>query len=695
MRSLNELLLKQIKTSKKIKKEKETFGYYPDVFIFLHDQTQYSEELKRLSRAKYLYTDGYDLKPVGFLSYAFQSFKGWLGFNNHCQRQKVALGLYKFAYYGYLNNYQRDELGNLQHHGLTEEDITLFQGPKNDKTTEKIQEKLIGFYVEHSKQFSVSLNQVQVTKFYIFGSAWERIGFWEEIPKLDPQRQQLINDTVNHLETGEEKKHYVHFADSQYARAAAAKIVDEVIKEEDSIGSQVKNKWNRALLTKKSPGLLERAISFAPSISSKKPELFIRYYFQQKKFKQAWPLIESLVDTNVDTNKEAALGYLTDIPREHIEQLITKDSELATVLASHYFKTKPDDIETIRFVSQFTTLNDQFPRQAFRLLVDKKDFDNAYKLLEQQLEKAHSNRKQLLQFNTKDLGLLANHFERLGNSHADAAVREKRQGNWEHAISFALKSVEAKNKAMQIDPNRKEQFYTQKRFYAELLIDSDISQNPDAPNCQIDIITKAITLLEQCSPLASQEKKKHQLALAKARVRRVDYLAYQISPTDIVHRFPQDFSKHKKDNIKNLASIMAYLQQIVEQLNGTSEPELKQILGKAYFLLDDIAMFFGLNHNYGSNFKKAMETVPENPFYILRCSECFEKEKDKLQHQALPKLNALGFDALNYYHWDKQRWLRDKIEAATPIKDIHNLHNPQPKSTSLVNRLASVVGFNT
>ncbi len=74
MSKINHLLLDKIP-----KNLQGVMEYYPDVFLVQFNQIQYTRLWNSLSSAKYVYTNGYEIRPTNWFMYAFQSIKGWLG----------------------------------------------------------------------------------------------------------------------------------------------------------------------------------------------------------------------------------------------------------------------------------------------------------------------------------------------------------------------------------------------------------------------------------------------------------------------------------------------------------------------------------------------------------------------------------------------------------------------------------------
>ncbi|KTC81404.1 hypothetical protein [Legionella brunensis] len=645
----------------RIPEEKRWYlGYYPDVLLYQDDKHEYSEAIYHLANAKYLYANGYNIRPASTLRYAFEAFKGWLGFNNHCETQKVQLGLYKFAYYGYLKGYPQGALHSLQRHGVSEQFIRQFSSPRKNDVTQKIQNDLIKFYADHVQASVIPEGQPKISDEYSFGNTWANLELWSEIPKLDPQNDLLIQRTISQLENMSSLPNYVSIQNSKYAFEVAKQCIEHVKSRRNT--SLAAKFLNYVLnLSADNEALIARAIQFAPDICLQDKQFFIAFYLERKNFKAALPLIELLEDTT-----EAAILVKKHFNNEQVLALIKKDSPLAAALSEQYLTADTENLKTIKFVATFyPSFAQKFPAQALRLLVSEEKYEEAYQLFTGLKD---------CQIYVDDLVKLADYFEDLSLSKEKAAVALREQQNWIGIETPILQAIRLIKKALELDENddRSEKHYRQLRLYAESLINNDIVTH-EIETCQIEQIIKAINLLNQCKPVASNEKKLHQKVLVTGLMRQVDYLIYTISPLAIDAESHTKLAEHNdkhSDNIRNTAQL---LRKIIDLCNDTSDKELKLILGKANFLYGDLIKFFGLNENCNPYFRAAMKAVPNNPFYILRCSEIFEEEKDKLREKGVPLLRALGYEPIHYLRWDEQRWYKDKSSALTPIQDIHNL----------------------
>ncbi|MGQ3887905.1 hypothetical protein ACQUW5_02590 [Legionella sp. CNM-1927-20] len=638
---------------------KNALGYYPDMLVYQHNAKQYAQHWQRLIQAKYIYTNGYDLKPVGFFRYAFESFKGALGFNNHCEPQKVQLSLCKFAYYGYLNNYSQNYLQKpLALYQIPEEYLELVKKPREAATSKALQNLLIHYY-RISANSLPQLPNLTVTSYYAFGECFKFIEQWAEIPRLDPQSPNLIKTTLNKLEHELAIKNYSFFPDSHYAKLTAQSYLDRAKDKKNSYlyhWSWFSNARQQAHY------YLQQAMFFNPNIINQNLTLYIDYFLERQELEQAFNLINQLQDLKQATNY-IILNY------KITEQLafIKPNSPLAKELAQYYLQK--NTINELQLAAQLDLdLAQTDPLDIFHLYIAEKQYDKAYELWLTNQDKYN--------FNSNDLTKLANYFDSLGEQAYEKGREYRKTSQWEDASLAYQQSLEAKEKAFKVNPlkERQEQYFIHMRLYAQLLIDADLNQHKPAQS-NITEIEKAIKLLDRCdSKAVSQEEQQRQNhALVKGLMRQVDYLVHLVSvpgPYDIDH---QTRIQHKTKHQAHFDSALNALHRITGLLKGTRNPQQKRLLGKAYFLLGDIAYFFNLNSSYPEHFKKAMDTVPHNPFYILRCSEIFATDREEeLRARALPLLKQLGFTAIDYLHWDAERW-EEENNKTSKIKDIHSL----------------------
>lgn len=331
--------------SKIPKKYRESLGYYPDVIFYQHKQREYGQKLQLLSQAQFIYTDGYRLRPAGMFRFAYESFKGFLGFTNHCQTEKVQLSLQKFAFYGYLKGYQQQQLTKLQRHGLQPDNIQLVSKPRSSQTSATIQSTLIRYYLEHAECFNAKIRdeQPKIRETYKFGISLTWLKLWTEIPKLDPQNDLIISQTRDQLEN-EESDHpsYDFIRDSKYAQAAANLYLSKAKKEKNTLLYG----WNLLNNSKlRAQQFLERALFFNSQVVVDEKELYISYYLEKNELQKALVLIEQLEPVEAFSRLVSLEQYdkaYTLFSTNKTTQFLEKDT---AILAKYFDKLGEDRYE--------------------------------------------------------------------------------------------------------------------------------------------------------------------------------------------------------------------------------------------------------------------------------------------------------------------------------------------------------------
>lgn len=271
-----------------------------------------------------------------------------------------------------------------------------------------------------------------------------------------------------------------------------------------------------------------------------------------------------------------------------------------------------------------------------------------------------------------DLKKLANYFQTQSMAKEKEAKAFKKQKNWGQVSTIAREGIEFIKMALLLDGERDQKpLAVQRCLYAEALIERDSSHTIE--NCTISDIVKSLNLLKKCHFKNSSEQKTYLSILAKGLMRQIDYQIYNLLPT--IFEANYELKTFTEKNYVAISNVTQKLKELINLIKDTNDEKLKLILGKACFLLGDTIKFFGLPENSHPYFEAAMKAVPKNPFYILRCSEIAQsdKERSKLQDKGVPLLKDLNYTVHDYDHWDTQHWWKDKIPEATPIADIHNL----------------------
>lgn len=223
MRYVNIELLKRIPQHLK-----GVMEYYPDVLLFQLNQIQYAHLWHELSSAKYLYTNGFVIKPTHWLMYAFQTVKGWFGFDNHCQPEKISYVLDKLSYYGYTKQFLQPDFSLITNYSISTEISALVVKSRDDLTTAQLQNKLVNNYFKVEPYLGIDYSYQKLNPNHRFGESWMHAHEWGLIPQLDPQDDNLIAEVISTLDKkGISAKDVFFLQHSKYAKAAAQYYCDK------------------------------------------------------------------------------------------------------------------------------------------------------------------------------------------------------------------------------------------------------------------------------------------------------------------------------------------------------------------------------------------------------------------------------------------------------------------------------------
>lgn len=642
--------------------------YYPDVIPFQHNKTQYFQHWHSLTTSKYIYTNGYVIEPTNWFMYAFQSFKGWFGLDNHCQIEKVQFSLEKLAYYGYLRAYDQSIIKKMRHYPLPADYLDLVDTntrSKNPTTINTLQCRLIVDYdnliVPYTSQYLYANGA--------FGSTLKSLSLPEEIPLLDPQDMGLVESTIAALEQIENinlshlQKHlaepkYIYPKHSLYAQKMAEHYI-KVAKTEKRRFFYGMNFISSA--QRKAQLLLERARQIDSVAYNKELNLYIEHHLEHNELDEAFNLINQLSDL------DKALKYLFEkFTAQQRANYVVKDTPLALKLAQHILQEN-NTVQNIALAEHYDShLAEHNPDKAFALFVETKKYDAAYALFEKH--------DKVVPFTLQQVKILAQYFDSVGEVLYIKGSGERGNELWDKAEKNYLNSLYAKKKAAALLPDSYiEDYYTHKRLYAQLLIDSD-EKKPKG----LEVINKAIRLLDACFPKTDEEKMFHKKALAKGLMSQIAYLSAKIKVGVTYDCDFEEQNKHNREHQATFSQTRSSLLRVIELLTSTEDPEQKLVLAKAHFMLADMIQFFSLGEEYKTHFEKAAQLAPENPIYIFKATELIygikgrEDEHELYRNDAIQKLKTKGYRVIDFYYWDTEHWTNNEL-AALYIPDIHIL----------------------
>ena len=174
--------------------------HLPDFVIYDFDEEEYQtfwRDITSYPRQR-LYTDGIDIFRVSWFRTIFESFKGWLGFENHCHPIRIEMTLAKVAYTGYIKGFKSVEL-NKSRDGfpISRRFIKLAQTPRTNQTSSELQRLLISYFITHSHAFPEF--NASIRESYPFGQTLVQEYLAYLIPSIDPQNNQTIKDAISQI----------------------------------------------------------------------------------------------------------------------------------------------------------------------------------------------------------------------------------------------------------------------------------------------------------------------------------------------------------------------------------------------------------------------------------------------------------------------------------------------------------------
>lgn len=131
--------------------------FLPDTIPYTMSEDDYKatwNEINDPSKGKYFYTEGYEVKRVGFFKALKEFFRGMIGKENRCTGTRTKMALYKLAYYGYAKGYDKSVLDSAptwkrRRYRLNQNLLNKLKNPRSDAASGELQKELITFYRRH------------------------------------------------------------------------------------------------------------------------------------------------------------------------------------------------------------------------------------------------------------------------------------------------------------------------------------------------------------------------------------------------------------------------------------------------------------------------------------------------------------------------------------------------------------------
>jgi hypothetical protein len=264
--------------------EQFNLAYHPDLILYDLKETQYNKiwrSIKNYPKSR-LYADGIIIKPVSWLGALFQKIKGWFGFDNHCELNKVEITLAKIAYYGYLKGFNTKGI-NYPEPIISHSFLNLVKAKRTNENSAALQSHLLSYYRRNEQFFPEAYSRI--TEHYPFGQTLLDLKLYAHIPTLDPQNASVIRETISSLTSADGIEHLPEstFAESFAHNLVSHRYFEEALQWSPAIYKHYKKEFIEFYLSKgaKNTGARTQAVKIIIELldSSEVGEHFHGYNF--------------------------------------------------------------------------------------------------------------------------------------------------------------------------------------------------------------------------------------------------------------------------------------------------------------------------------------------------------------------------------------------------------------------------------
>lgn len=693
-------------------------------------------DLNNSANGNYFYTDGYIVTRVGLARNLWESFRGWLGFTNRCEPQRAKMAIQKLAYFGYVRQFDKNHLAAMHDwQPAYQLDATFIQYLGQDRTQKNsawLQARMMNYYRNHEPALRPNVWQrffsanhrlfPLVDHDYKFGSAMlDKHELTSCIAKLDPQddtvieklyhqisRNQLLEQAIlkgsklhtnyafailnaylqdkldwnallnsfGHLQFKlnlENDKDIATVVDrliacknvesilspnSKLACAFADRILNDYLRAANSWIGKLKNLVGLAQL----PEPVLMAVRLNDNLKERRKDFFIEFYLKLENYEQALSLITTL-------NKlDMAVAFLLrkEIPFDLICKHVEKDSDLGIALANAYMKTvchkqykNGDASDQAKHFASHEHLHDTYPAFYFKKFVAHEQFDDAYDLY------TANNDKSI--FDKAALEKLAGFYHESSQSLRADSKQHSHDDDWEKAEKLMQQSNHAKKLAHLINPANeayKQNAYTRGYDIGKLIVNSPLYGDTRATRLDL-AIKKLSSALKKCDAPMTHKVEHH---LLNALYERAN-LAVEAAMLD----YDSDHGvlcndTHKQKVLSDVQRAISCFEEIIKIDDGEEDQEN---LAYAHFMLADLHTYFQIN-DAKEHYQHAMRLMPDNGFYIIRCSEVATnaERRAELQTLGMPILREHNLGASDYLQWFEQRWVKPE-KRSVAIAECH------------------------
>ncbi|PWY57549.1 hypothetical protein DGG96_00155 [Legionella qingyii] len=656
--------------------------HLPDFVIYDFDEEEYQtfwREITSYPRQR-LYTDGIDVFQVSWFRTIFESFKGWLGFENHCHPNRIEMTLAKVAYTGYIKGFKSKELNkSTDGFPISSRFIKLTNLSRTNETSGELQRLLMGYFITHSHAFPEF--NASIRESYPFGQTLIQEHLAYLIPSIDPQDKQTIKNAINQIRCYRQSVSKTYcFHSSPFAEAYAQFLVEQ-------------QQYHEAL-------------QWFPEVKSKFKESFIDYYLTQKKLdpqalKVAIELIAALFLSANMNDQEKAVDYIkVNFDDEEQAVYLTPYSKLRAQVAKAYLEDAKREHnkwaitklltgnQTIKYLAQAVRLQPQIMEEddSTQDIILKEEwtlyqFDRAMESNRFHDADALYTDNPGFKFNKYGLERLREYYFTQFNANESRIKRLLLSQNPEAAVQIAEEQVTRAKKIVGIEPHDSLVMEATVNYASTLLaVDELIHSAKDSDRTQLN---KAQLYLSKYLFLNSNSALTQ--VYNKLLLRKIDCLIARLA-------VPIDYNDHLNTRIDFIKEHIGEIEELKKELrafiafNESKTNEMRQTLAKMYYLLADALVYFEEKKQESMPyFKKAKELMPENIYYNLRYLEIIQDER---RYEAREKLSEIGhLHQLQYNNYMLERWGEDKIMSSG--FDIHMV----PPNDSLFNSIGRAIGF--
>ncbi|CAM2821019.1 Uncharacterised protein [Legionella steigerwaltii] len=654
----------------------------PDFLIYDFDEIEYQTFWQEIASSprKRLYTDGVDVFRVNWLRHLFESFKGWLGFENHCHPNRVEMTLGKIAYAGYVKGFKAPVLQQgTDAFPISSHFIELVNSPRTNQISSDLQHLLMSYFITHSYAFP-EFNSF-IHRGYPFGQTFIQEYLAHLAPSIDPQDDKTVQDAICQIrDYGQLVNKTDCFQSSPFAEAYAEYLAGQEQYQE--------------------------ALEWSPEVKKRLKESFIEFYLTQEQsdpqaLKMAVELIAALFLSTIVEDQQKAIDYIkANFNYEEQAVYLVPYPELRTQVAKAYLEDAKREKgkwsitkmlmgnQTIEFLAQAVRLHppvlgqddslqdllikEEWLLYQFDLAIDSNRFQDADELYIKNPD---------LKYNKSKLECLREHYLNQFYSNATKITEALLSQNIETTTQLAEEQIELAKKIVRIRPQ--DSLVMKATInYASTLLAVDVLKNStkDTDRKQLNKAQHRLNEYLFLSNNTELMEVYNKLSLRKIYC-LIARLAVPINYNDCLD-VRIDFVKKHMDEIKELKKEL----KLFISINEKQSKESRQTLAKMYYLLADTLVYFEEKKQKSiPYFKKATELMPENLYYSVRY---FELVGDKKRHVVREKINAIAhLHGTLYQAYMVERWGEDKIMSNG--FDIHAI----PQDDSFLGTLGRRIGY--